>query len=140
MARQIQRVEQVIRYVLQPGNILFTPGRGDPPDNQVEFYVTGLDADGIRVSKVAGQLVAWRALEGVIPYLQARNGAVRIGATNNIAAPGTLESYLRNESGSATRTANYVAPILAAAGVVEYIQEGQAKHIRLIPPYMENPP
>ena len=140
MVRQIGQVEQAIRYALQPGSTLLTPGRGDPPAGQVRFFVTGLDGDGVRIDKVAGRLVAWVALEGVVPYLQDRNGTTRIGATNNIAAPSTLESYLRNESGSSTRTANYVAPILVDAGVVSYVQVGNAKHISLTPAYTENVP
>lgn len=140
MIRQVGQVERSIRRALQPGDVLQTPGRGEPPTRQADFFVTGLDENGIRIDKIAGQLVSWPAIEVVITYLQARNGFVRIGATNYIAVPGTLESYLRNESGTATRTANYVAPILVAAGVVEYVQEGQAKHIRLIQPYVENMP
>ena len=123
-------VRNAIERSVQVGSILRTPtGRS-------EFSITDINHNGIRDGK-SKSYTTWQALEGIIPYANARGNIVKIGATNGIAEPGSLESYLRNESGKRTRTANYIAAILAASHVVEYvvIDGGTAMHIRLLPPF-----
>ena len=126
-------VRNAIERSVQVGSILRTPTRGS------KFSITAINQYGIRDDK-SKSYTTWQALDGIIPYVDAQGGVVKIGATNGIAEPGSLESYLRNESGKGTRTANYVAAILAESRVVEYvmINGSSAMHIRLLPPFSGN--
>ena len=129
-------VERAIRRALGSGCTLLTPGLGIPATNQKEFTAAP-DAQFVSISQISKQYVTWEILEGVVPYMQERDGIIEIGAKNSAhSEPDTLDRYLKSSYGVALRTATYVAPILEKAGVVCYHQVGrQAKHIRLLPPF-----
>lgn len=124
-------VRNAIERSVQVGTVLQTP------TGRAEFSITGINRNGIRDNK-SRSYTTWQALEGIIPYARARGNVIKIGATNDIAEPSTLESHLRNESLKETRTANYIAAILVASHVVEYvmIDGSNAMHIRLLPPFI----
>ena len=134
MLNEMGPVELAVRDVLGRGCAFQTPGRGYPPQGRSPFVVK-IDGAGIRTDKTGAHIITWPVLEGVVPYLNARNGAAEIGAVRCTAKPDTLQSYLQ-QGGTQLSRASYVAAILEAAGVVEYDHNnGKAKRIRLLPPF-----
>lgn len=133
MVRQIGRVEQAIKQHCTYGDVLPTSG------GQSSFKIIAIETDGLKV--LAGKsklpLIPWDTLENVIPYLAGRNSVKVGGVRQSIGAPGTLDDYFKRTV-SQTTVANYVAAILEKARVVEYVEEGKARHVRLTPPYMES--
>lgn len=127
-------VERAIRQTLVSGHTLLTPGIGDPPQRRIPFVVQ-IDDAGIRTDKTGNYIITWTELEGVVPYLNDRNGTAEIGAVRSTAKPDTLQSYLQ-QGGIRLSRASYVAAILEAARVVGYDHNnGKAKRIRLLPPF-----
>lgn len=128
-------VEEAVRRHCARGDVLPTSG------GRSSFKIIAIETGGLRV--LAGKsklpLIPWDALENVVPYLAGRDGVKVGGVRQSIGAPGTLDDYFKRTV-SQTTVANYVAPILVKAGVVSYVQVGNAKHIRLTPAYSENIP
>lgn len=134
MLNEMGPVELAVRDVLGRGYAFRTPGRGDPPQKRCPFVVQFDGAAGIRTDKTGNHTITWTELEGVVPYLNDRNGTAEIGAARRTAKPDTLQSYLQQDGIRLSR-ASYVAAILEAAGVVEYDHNGRAKRVRLLPPF-----
>ena len=135
MLNEMGPVELAVRDALGRGCAFQTPGRGDPPQGRSPFVVQIDGSAGISTDKTGAHIITWPVLEGVVPYLNARNGVAEIGAARGTAKPDTLQSYLR-QGGTQLSRASYVAAILEAAGVVEYDHNnGKAKRIRLLPPF-----
>ena len=134
MFHEMGPVELAVREVLGRGYAFQTPGTGDPPQRRIPFVVQ-IDDAGIRTDKVGNYTITWTELEGVVPYLNDRNGTAEIGAVRSTAKPDTLQSYLQQDGIRLSR-ASYVAAILEAARVVGYDHNnGKAKRIRLLPPF-----
>ena len=135
MPNEMGPVELAVRDVLGRGSAFQTPGSGYSQKRRRPFVVQIDGGAGIRTDKTGAHIITWPVLEGVVPYLNARNGAAEIGAARGTAKPDTLQSYLR-QGGTQLSRASYVAAILEAAGVVEYDHNnGKAKRIRLLPPF-----
>ena len=127
-------VEQAVRQALGSGCILLTPGKGYPPRNQKSFAVTAVSNTSVRVDRLTSE-IRFDVLEYAVSGIRDAGGEVPIGGKQDWADNGTLERFLQDARGNNTRTSTYVAPILVASGIAEYVPAPRAKRIRLLPPY-----
>ena len=120
------------RWIYQ-GQVLWTPGTGDPPIAQRPFTIGAVEDARIVFTFPSGPInVRFNEIEYAVNEMLKVGGRVRIGADNRWAKPGTFQRFLQDAKGNPTRTANYVAPVLVECGILEYTMEGQAKGVRLL--------
>ena len=127
-----QSARSAIEQSLRVDQLVPTPSR------RSYFTIKAIDHRGVRIDKLNSEYMTWEELDSVPPYMQARQGCVRIGATHTAQAqPDTLEICLRNAGGSQTSKGSYVAAVLAEACIVEYakVAGSRAMHVRLLPPF-----
>ena len=112
--RMADPVERAIRSSVEEGAELQTP------TGQARFTVERLDSRGATLlfgAKRTPTFFSWACLEGVVDFLQCETW-VPVGANRDVRGnPGTFDSYLKQHV--ARQTANYVAALLARAGVVD---------------------
>lgn len=120
-------VEGAIRAGIRSGATLRTLARAVP------FVVQELDDRRIVLLLGATRAwtpVSWQCLEGIPEFLRNR-GWVVVGGMHSVEAdPGTLDEYLKGWL--KRHVANYVARVLAGAGVVE-VDHGPPVRVRLRP-------
>lgn len=120
-------VTRAIRASITPGQTLFTPAARAP------FSVQSVDEAGVVLLLGKGEhrvKLSWDCLEGVMPFMEAAGGDVRIGGQNDVEGlPGTLDEYLKTFT--TTNTAGWVAAVLEHAGVVEVI-DGRPMRVRVL--------
>jgi hypothetical protein len=107
-------VERAVRTKLREGEELLTPGQGRP------FVVHRIRTDGIVLLLGEGRwrtLVPWEALEGVPDLLNGRGWVRTSGGFTVDRDATTLSGYLKQYVNR--ETANWVAVVLAAAGILE---------------------
>ena len=107
-------VERAVRASLVEGDELFTPGQGKP------FWVHRMDGRGLVLLLGKGRWetrIPWDALEGVPGLMRGRGRLRTSGSFAPESDTTTLSGYLKQ---FVTReTANWVAVVLARAGVIE---------------------
>ena len=125
-------IAAIIKRHIYEGQLLYTPGRGLPPSGQSQFRIDRID--DLRVVFRVPSVISSRfsEIENAIAETRKAGGRVRLGGFNGLADPGTLERFLQEARGNATRTVTYVAPVLVECGIAEYTLEGGAKGIRLV--------
>ena len=131
MTYQRKPVEAAIRRSIKPGKSLYTFPR------RKLFRVGQLDHQGFLLLRGPGESplrLRWPDLEG-IPRFLAERGWVLVSGTffDVVNHPGTLDGYLFSRCGLDTK-ANWVAPVLSAAGVVYTWNEWPVR-VRLSPKF-----
>ena len=126
-------ITNAIERWIYAGQVLWTPGRGDPPTNQHPFTIRGVTDTRLIFDFPSGPInVGFDEIEYAIAETRKAGGRVCIGAAARWADPGTFQRFLQDAKGNQLRTASYVAPVLVECGIVEYTMEGSAKGVRLI--------
>ena len=122
----------LIKAHIQPGQILLTPGRGNPARYQRPFTVSEVTDSWVVFSFPNSRiLVQFAHIEKALREMRKAGGEAPIGAYQGWANEGTLEQFVQNARGNQQRTANYVAPILVECEVATYTTDKAAKGIRL---------
>jgi hypothetical protein len=115
-----------VRSSITPGMVLPTP------TGRAQFWVQTISRDGVVLlfgPKRTATFFDWDCLEGAAEFLRG-SGWVPVGANRVLAGnPGTLDEYLKNRV--PRQTANYVAVLLARAGVVE-LDGAMPARVRLV--------
>lgn len=120
------------RWIYQ-GQVLWTPGTGDPPTGQRPFAIAAVEDARIVFDFPSGPInVRFNEIEYAISETRNAGGRVRIGANQGWAEPGTFQRFLQDAKGNQLRTANYVVPVLVECGILDYSMEGRAKGVMLI--------
>jgi hypothetical protein len=118
-------VEKAVRSAIVEGERLPTP------TGRAEFVVDVINGRGIVLllgQKRTPTPIGWGCLEGAADFLRGRSW-IPVGANRDVAGkPGTFDEYMKAHV--QRQTANYVAALLARAGVVELSAERPA-HVRL---------
>jgi hypothetical protein len=110
----VGHVEQAVRSNLHPGQELQTPGQSKP------FWVEDLNDAGIVLLLGSGRWrtpIPWEALEGVADLLRGQGWVRTSGSFSSEGDTATLSGYLKQHV--YRETANWVAVVLAEAGVLE---------------------
>jgi hypothetical protein len=111
-------VEQALRSSVEEGAELPTP------TGRARFTVQSLDTRGVTLlfgPKRTPTFFSWKCLEGIVDYLAGKSW-VPVGANRDVRGnPETLDWYMKQHV--VRQTANYVAVLLARAGVLELISE-----------------
>jgi hypothetical protein len=115
-------VEHAVRSSVAEGAELPTP------TGLARFKVQRLDSRGVTLlfgPKRTPTFFSWACLEGIADYLEGKSW-LPVGANRDVRGnPETLDWYLKQHV--ARQTANYVAVLLARAGVVDLITERPAR-------------
>ncbi len=115
------------------GQVLWTPGRGEPPTNRHPFTIMEVTDTRLIFDFLSGPInVRFDEIEYAIAETRKAGGRVRIGAAARWADPGTFQRFLQDAKSNQLRTASYVVPVLVECGIIEYTMEGSAKGVRLI--------
>lgn len=126
-------IAATVKRWIYPGQVLLTPGRGDPATGQHPFTIGAVEDARIVFDFPSGPInVRFNEIEYAISETRKAGGRVLIGANQGWAKLGTFQRFLQDAKGNQLRTANYVAPVLEECGVLEYTMEGQAKGVRLL--------
>ena len=126
-------IAATIKRWIYEGQVLLTPGAGDPPIAQRPFTIGAVEDARIVFDFPSGPInVRFNEIEYAISETRKAGGKVRIGANQGWAEPGTFQRFLQDAKGNQLRTANYVAPVLVECGILEYTTEGRAKGVRLL--------
>jgi hypothetical protein len=107
-------VEKAVRAKLHPGQELRTPRQSKP------FWLEDLNNDGIILLLGSGRWrtpIPWEALEGVADLLRGQGWVRTSGSFTSEGDTATLSGYLKQYV--YRETANWVAVVLAEAGVLE---------------------
>src|SRR4051794_39565264 len=106
--------ESAIRSAVKSGNILYTAARRQP------FLVQTVDASGVILLFGPDQWrtsISWQQLEGAVDFLRGRDWVACGGKHSLDSESETLESYIKPLVKRSS--ANYLGPLLAAAGLVD---------------------
>lgn len=121
------QVEDAIRANVREGQELHTPGRGKL------FWVERIDSRGLVLLLGKGRWetrLPWTALEGAADLLRGRGWVRTTGSFQPEADTTTLSGYLKQYVNR--ETANWVAVVLAEAGVID-LDRGRPVKARLRP-------
>ena len=125
-------IAATIKRWIYAGQVLWTPGRGDPPEDQRPFTIRAVADDRVIFEFPSGPInVKFDEIDYAISETRKAGGRVRIGADQRWAEPGTFQRFLQDAKGTQLRTANYVVPVLEECRVLEYTMEGHEKGVRL---------
>ena len=126
-------IAHTIKRWIYAGQVLWTPGRGEPPTSQHPFTIKVVTDTGLIFDFPSGPInVSFDEIEYAIAETRKVGGRVRIGADEGWADLGTFQRFLQDAKGNQLRTASYVAPVLEECRIIEYTMEGLAKGVRLI--------
>ena len=126
-------IGETVKRWIYAGQVLLTPGSGDPPTDQSEFTIGAVGELRITFDFPSGPLrVRYDVIKHAISETRKAGGRVRIGATQGQADPGTFQRFLQDEQGNLTQNASFVVPVLVECGILDYTMEGSAKGVRLI--------